>query len=52
MVFILSPGADPASDIKSLGEQLGMSGNKFKTVALGQGQGPLAAQLLETGSIR
>ena len=52
MVFILSPGADPASDIQLLGEELGFSGKSFKTVSLGQGQGPLAMQLLETGALR
>ena len=52
MVFILSPGADPASDIQMLGEELGFAGKSFKTVSLGQGQGPLAMQLLETGAMR
>lgn len=52
MVFILSPGADPALDIQVLGEELGFAGNLFKTVSLGQGQGPLAMQLLETGAAR
>jgi len=52
MVFILSPGADPASDIQVLGEEKGFTGNLFKTVSLGQGQGPLALQMLETGANR
>jgi len=52
MVFILSPGADPALDIQALGEELGYAGTIFKTVSLGQGQGPLAMQLLETGAAR
>ncbi|RYH28883.1 hypothetical protein EON65_10520, partial [archaeon] len=48
MVFILSPGADPQSDIQKFCDEMGMS-NRFKFVALGQGQGPIAEQLLEVG---
>jgi dynein heavy chain len=48
MVFILSPGADPQSDIQKFCDEKGMS-SKFKFVALGQGQGPIAEQLLEVG---
>ncbi|CAM9109021.1 unnamed protein product [Choristocarpus tenellus] len=49
MVFILSPGADPQSDIQSLGDELGFTGNKFKFISLGQGQGPLAELMMEQG---
>ena len=49
MVFVLSPGADPQSDIQNLGEQRGFTGNKFKFISLGQGQGPLAEQMMEQG---
>jgi len=49
IVFILSPGADPQSDVAKLGEQLGFSGNKFKFVSLGQGMGGVAQQAIETG---
>lgn len=48
MVFILSPGADPQSDIQKFAEEMNMT-HKFKFVALGQGQGPIAEQLLESG---
>lgn len=51
MVFILSPGADPQSDIQLFCEEMGMM-SKFKFVALGQGQGPIAEQLLEVGHKR
>jgi dynein heavy chain len=37
IVFILSPGADPLSDVQKLGEQLGYSGTKFRYLSLGQG---------------
>jgi len=48
MVFILSPGADPQSDIQKFCDEMGMT-SKFKFVSLGQGQGPIAEQLLEVG---
>lgn len=48
MVFILSPGADPQSDIQKFCDEMGMSA-KFKFVALGQGQGPIAESILEAG---
>ena len=51
MVFILSPGADPQSDIQKFCGEMGMS-HRFKFVALGQGQGPIAEQLLEAGQKR
>ena len=49
MVFVLSPGANPQSDIQNLGELRGFTGNKFKFISLGQGQGPLAEQMMEQG---
>lgn len=52
IVCILSPGADPQSDIQMLGDELGFSGHRFKFLALGQGQGPLAEQMLEAGYTR
>uniref|UniRef100_A0A7N8XJR9 Dynein axonemal heavy chain 10 n=1 Tax=Mastacembelus armatus TaxID=205130 RepID=A0A7N8XJR9_9TELE len=47
IVFILSPGSDPASDIMKLAERSGFGGNKFKFLAMGQGQEKVALQLLE-----
>lgn len=38
IVFILSPGSDPGSDLMKLAERSGFGGNKFKFLALGQGQ--------------
>ena len=43
-----SPGADPQSDIQKFCDEMGMT-SRFKFVALGQGQGPIAEQLLENG---
>ena len=53
IVFVLSPGADPAFDVFKLGEELGFKpGAKLKYMALGQGMGPKAQEFLETGSTR
>ncbi|KAJ3299892.1 Dynein heavy chain 10, axonemal [Borealophlyctis nickersoniae] len=52
VVFILSPGADPQSDLQKLAEALGFGGNRLKFLSLGQGQGPIALQLLETAASR
>jgi dynein heavy chain len=53
MIFVLSPGADPQSDIQILGDKLGFQApQKFKFCSLGQGQGPLAMNLLDVGSAR
>jgi dynein heavy chain len=52
VVFVLSPGADPAYSIFELAEVNGMAPPKLKYVSLGQGQGPIAAGMLETGSTR
>ncbi|XP_042277329.1 dynein axonemal heavy chain 10 isoform X2 [Thunnus maccoyii] len=47
IIFILSPGSDPASDLMKLAERSGFGGNKFKFLAMGQGQEKVALQLLE-----
>nr|CCA14061.1 PREDICTED: similar to hCG1811879 putative [Albugo laibachii Nc14] len=52
IVCILSPGADPQADIQTLSEAHGFSGHRFRYLALGQGQGHLAEQMVETGYVR
>jgi len=52
IVFILSPGADPLSDVQKLGEQLGFSGNKFKFLSLGQGVEATAKSVVELSGAR
>lgn len=52
IVFVLSPGADPQADIQELGDEMGFNGPKFKFLALGQGQGPLAQSMIESGMQR
>ncbi|UYV72393.1 DNAH10, partial [Cordylochernes scorpioides] len=38
VVFILSPGADPAAEVSKLGERIGFPSSRFKFISLGQGQ--------------
>eukprot|EP00069_Balaena_mysticetus_P013367 bmy_01484T0 len=52
IVFILSPGSDPASDLMKLAEHSGFGGNRLKFLAMGQGQEKVALQLLETAVAR
>ena len=53
VIFVLSPGADPAFDVFKLGEEMGYKpGAKLKYMALGQGMGPKAQEFIETGSAR
>ncbi|XP_015274779.1 PREDICTED: dynein heavy chain 10, axonemal [Gekko japonicus] len=52
IVFILSPGSDPASDLMKLAERTGFGGNRLKFLAMGQGQEKVALQLLENAVAR
>lgn len=52
IVFILSPGADPASELMKLADKMGFGGPRLKMLALGQGQGSVAIDLLETAASR
>ncbi|XP_076621651.1 dynein heavy chain at 89D [Colletes latitarsis] len=47
VVFILSPGSDPSSELMKLAEGYGFGGGKFKYLSLGQGQEKTAIELLE-----
>ncbi|XP_078523750.1 dynein axonemal heavy chain 10 isoform X2 [Lissotriton helveticus] len=52
IVFILSPGSDPASDLMKLADRSDFGGNRLKFLAMGQGQEKVALQLLETAVTR
>ena len=38
IVFILSPGTEPANDLMKLADRVGMGTSKLKMLAMGQGQ--------------
>ncbi|KAG7391800.1 Dynein heavy chain 1, axonemal [Phytophthora pseudosyringae] len=46
LIFVLSQGSDPAKDLHGFAVSTGME-SKLKSIALGQGQGTLAARLIE-----
>nr|XP_046467282.1 dynein axonemal heavy chain 10 [Neodiprion pinetum] len=52
VVFILSPGSDPTSELMKLAEKYGCGGGKFRYLSLGQGQEKSAVEFLQTAVAR
>lgn len=46
LIFVLSPGVDPAMALMNLADVCEM-GNKFNSLSLGQGQAPIATRYVE-----
>ncbi|CAF1355620.1 unnamed protein product [Rotaria magnacalcarata] len=49
LIFLLSPGVDPAPKLQQLAEDKMMAQSRYFTLSLGQGQAPRARKLLEAG---
>lgn len=48
LVFVLSPGVDPAPGLLQLAEQVGMA-LRLHALSLGQGQAPIATRMIQEG---
>ena len=50
LIFVLSPGVDPTANLRQLAAAKGL-GDRFFSVALGQGQAPVATKLISTATV-
>ncbi|XP_058476444.1 dynein axonemal heavy chain 3-like [Solea solea] len=47
LIFVLSAGSDPTAGLLRFADDLEMGGGKTQTISLGQGQGPIASEMID-----
>ncbi|KAL6257142.1 hypothetical protein P5V15_012074 [Pogonomyrmex californicus] len=52
LIFILTPGVDPAQTLLSFADEKGYGAKRLFYLSLGQGQGPIAEELIKEGVLR
>ncbi|GAB6023461.1 Dynein heavy chain 7, axonemal [Chamberlinius hualienensis] len=47
IIFLLTPGVDPMNSLLNFSEEMGFGGARFNSLSLGQGQGPIALEMVQ-----